>query len=120
MVDFSRQPESKNFEDRTGAPWYDPNKLLGNIIVAMSRVVDVGGKQRKLDNTQRQRDANPLPPLNWDQNMKARVSAPDSKGGRTITRPGQIIDEYIPGEPSGLGPDEQQAILDMVRKTKRR
>lgn len=120
-MDFGTQRPSTNFEDRTGDEWYSPNKLLGQVMVAMSRVYDPKGTQRHLDEKQRKMDENPLPPMNWEQNARARVSHQDSRGGRTVTRPGAVFDEYLPGGASGrISPKEEQAIEELIRKTRRR
>lgn len=122
-------PESKNFEDRTGEPWYSPHKLMAAIDIGLKRAIR-DPKQLKIDQNAELLRQNPLPPMSQQEvrnNLKARVIP--SQGGWTVKKPGSIVDEFIPSlvetpytrkqkapDDSGLRPEEQAAIDQLLRR----
>lgn len=97
-MDLRGIPESKNYVDRTSAPWYDPNKMLAHVIMGMKRVI--GDKhQAELDAKQAQMDANPIAPMTPQQeqaNFNAKVNRDPSGHGWNVNKPDQPFSEFIP------------------------
>jgi hypothetical protein len=114
MANFGNLRESSNYVDRSAAPWYDPQKLLTDLMVGMQRVYDPKGKQAQLDNTQRTRDANPLPPMDSKADMASTVKF-DKSGNAIIHRPGAVFDEVSPAMDPGIA----AAVNELYRRKSR-
>jgi hypothetical protein len=96
-VNLKGVPESKNFEDRSAAPWYDPHKIIGNIMVEVARLSG-SAKQAHLDAIDKMKRDNPIAPqtpAERQMDMNAQVSRDPNGRGWTIKRQGQF-DEFAP------------------------
>jgi hypothetical protein len=108
-MNFGDLPESKNYIDRTTAPWYDPHKIIGNIMVEVARLSG-SKKQAELDAKDKIKRENPLPPATPQQqqaDFNAKVERDPSGKGWTIKRQGQF-NEFAPDY---MNPDVIQSVL---------
>lgn len=123
-MDFKNYRESNNFTDRSGAPWYDPNKLLSQVIIGMTRAIG-SAKQKQLDAVQKSRDENPLTPLDYAKNAATTVhrtkdgnwiTSTPGQVGEIISSPSAAIDSTIDSGKRGYVDPNVAAIYDLLHK----
>jgi hypothetical protein len=95
-------PESKNYTDDTNPSL--ASRLLTGAMLTFSRLYDPQGHQATLDKIQKQRNENPLPQYNQQENAQTTVSR-NQDGSTSIHRPGQVFDETAPAARSNLPSD---------------